>query len=286
VSAQKFTVGSSIKGSYHFLSTHLPHFFRLIYGPLILWVLIKLAEQILQIEYNIEMTSIYYLNFITAAFAIVWYRQYLLGSDYASYRLLLKHGFTGTKMTLRRFGRVLVRIIVITLGLLIPTLIISISTMIYLQGQGVLVSEAFIQELAVKSTFVVMLIFSPILVRLSLFTAGFALGRTSLSFKDVWVKTRGYTVTLWWVALRGFLPLSIYSYILTWFLRQMAEKMSVHYIVSTVFIETLAGFLTFMMLSIVVAANAEAFRVLIGVRDSDLPHRPDAGIPRDRNITA
>ena len=282
VSPQKFTVGSSIKGSYHFLSGHLPHFFRLIYGPLLLWVLVKLAEQILLNEHNIEMTSIYYLNFITAAFAIVWYRQYLLGTDFASYRLLLKHGFTGTKISLRRIGRALVRIIVISLALLVPTLIISIGMMLYLQGEGVQFTESFIQELANKSTFVVMLIFSPILVRLSLFTAGFALGRTSLSFADVWDNTRGYTVTLWWVAIRGFLPLSIYSYILTWFLRQVAEKMSVHYIISTIFIETVAGFLTFMMLSIVVAANAEAFRVLIGVRDGDVPHRPDAGAPRER----
>ena len=118
-----------------------------------------------------------------------------------------------------------------------------------------------------------MLVFSPILIRLSLYAAGFALGRTSLRMQDIWKRTRGYTVTLWWVTLRAFLPLSIYSYILTLFLDVMSEKLSINYIVSTIIIETLAGFLTFMILAIVVAANAEAFRILIGVRDGDVPHR-------------
>lgn len=277
---QELTVGSSITESYVFLSEHMTHFFRLIYGPLIFWVLVKLSEQILAKEYNIQISGDNFLHLFTAAFAIVWYRQFLLGADYASYRLMLKEGFTGNRFTLRRFGRTLVRIAVITLALLVPTLIISISMMIYYRGQGVLLSESFIQELAMRSTLIVMIIFSPILVRLSLYTAGFALGRTSLSFGQIWQRTRGYTVTLWWITIRGFLPLSIYSYVLTWFLHVVTEKMSVNYIISTLLIETLAGFLTFMMLAIVVAANAEAFRILIGIRDGDSPHRDDAGLPR------
>lgn len=277
---QKLTAGSSIAESYHFLAGHRPHFFRLIYGPLFMWVLVKLTEQILINEYNIQINGKNFLHLFTAAFAIVWYRQFLLGADFASYRSLLKNGFTGNKFTLKRIGRAVIRIAMITLALLVPTLMVSIGMMIYYQGQGIQLSESGLQELAMKSTFIVMMIFSPILVRLSLYTAGFALGRTSLSFTQVWKQTRGYTVTLWWVAIRGFLPLSIYSYILTWFLHEVTSKLSVNYIISTILIETLAGFLTFMMLAIVVAANAEAFRVLIGIRDGDTPHREDAGLPR------
>ncbi len=245
-----------------------------------MWVLVKLTEQILINEYNIQINGKNFLHLFTAAFAIVWYRQFLLGADFASYRSLLKNGFTGNKFTLKRIGRAVIRIAMITLALLVPTLMVSIGMMIYYQGQGIQLSESGLQELAMKSTFIVMMIFSPILVRLSLYTAGFALGRTSLSFTQVWKQTRGYTVTLWWVAIRGFLPLSIYSYILTWFLHEVTSKLSVNYIISTILIETLAGFLTFMMLAIVVAANAEAFRVLIGIRDGDTPHREDAGLPR------
>jgi len=270
---QKLTVGTSIGESYHFLSTHLPHFFRLIYGPLILWVGVGIAEKTLARDYHIELHGNYILNLVTAAFAIVWYRQFLLGSKYASYRQMLKTGFSGKRLSVIRLLRTALRIIVISMALLVPTLMISIGMMIYYQGQGVLFSDAVIQQLAVKSTFVVMLIFSPLLVRLSLFTAGFALGRSSLGFREVWQRTRGYTVTLWWVALRGFLPLGIYSYTLSWLLKRLAEEMSVNYIISTLFIETVTGFLTFMMLAIVVAANAEAFRILVGVRDGDVPHR-------------
>lgn len=279
---QKLTVGSSITESYRFLAGHMSHFFRLIYGPLILWLLVMVTEKILFIEHNIQINSIYFLNIITAAFAIVWYRQFLLGADNASYRQLFKSGFSGGPLSIKTVGRVLVRIIVVSLALLIPTLILSTGMMAYYHGQGVPFSERFIQELAIKSTLVVMLIFSPIFVRLSLYTAGFALGRGSLSFQDVWRRTRGYTVTLWWLTIRAFLPLSIYSYILTWFLGAVTKELSVNYILSTLLIESLAGFMTFLMLAIVVAANAEAFRILIGVRDGDVPHRNDGQRPEKR----
>ena len=277
---QELTVGSSIAESYRFLTSHLPHFFRLIYGPLFLWVAVKLTEQILLREYNIQINGNNFLHLFTAAFAIVWYRQFLLGTDYGSYRQLLKKGFTGNPFTLKRFGRALVRVVIITLALLVPAMIISMGLMVYYLGQGVEFSESVIKELALKSTFIVMVAFSPILVRISLYTAGFALGRDSLSFRQVWKQTQGYTVTLWWIAIRGFLPLSIYSYILTWFLNKVAANLAINYIISTALIESLAGVLTFMMLAIVVAANAEAFRILIGVRDGDTPHREDAGQPR------
>lgn len=269
---QKLTVGASIAESYSFLTGHMPHFFRLIYGPLFLWVLVKLTEQILINEYNILIDGKYLLHIFTASFAIVWYRQFLLGADYASYRLLLKKGFSGNRFTLKRFGQGILRIIVITLALLVPAMIISVSLLIYYQSQGVPFSEKTVQMIAVKSTFIIMMILSPIWVRLSLYTAGFALGRTSLGFSEVWKQTRGYTVTLWWIAIRGFLPLSIYSYVINWLLHEAAKEMSVNYIISTLLIEMLAGILTFMVLAIVVAANAGAFRILIGVRDSD--HRP------------
>ncbi len=277
---EKLTAGSSITESYRFLANHMDHFFRLIYGPLIIWVMVKLSEQILAREYNIQINGTTFLHLFTATFAIIWYRQFLLGADKARYRLLFNRGLIGSRFTVKRFFRAVFRIMAITVALLVPTLIISIGMMIYYQSQGLLFSESIIQEMAMKSTIIVMLIFSPILVRLSLFTAGLALGRSSLGFRQIWKHTGGYTVTLWWVTLRGFLPLSIYSLVLTWFLHGVAEKFSVHYIISTLLIETLAGFLTFYMLAIVVAANAEAFRVLIGTREGDGPHREDAGPPR------
>ncbi|PCI32898.1 MAG: hypothetical protein COB54_05785 [Alphaproteobacteria bacterium] len=259
----------------------MPHFFRLIYGPLILWVLVKVTEQVLNREYDIAFNGKNILHLFTAGFAIVWYRQFLLGSDYASYRLMIKKGFTGKQFTLKRFGRAVIRITVITLALLVPAMIISIGIMLYYSSQGVIFTEDIIQQLATKTTFIVMLLFSPIMVRLSLYTAGFALGRTSLGFRQVWTQTRGYTATLWWMTIRGFLPLTIYSYILTWFLHRIMQEMAVHYILSTVLIESLTAFLTFMMLAIVVAANAEAFRILIGTRDGDTPHRDDSGPARE-----
>jgi len=279
LSEQKLTVAASIRESYHFLAGHMPHFLRLIYGPLMLWVGIRVAEQVLIRNYDFHLHGNYLLDPVTAAFAIVWYRQFLLGSRYASYRQLLKTGFSGNRLSLIRFGRTMLRIIIVSLILLVPTLIISIGMMIYYQEQGMIFSDDLIQLLAIKSTFVVMMIFSPILVRLSLYTAGFALGRSSVSFRDIWRRTRGYTVTLWWVALRGFLPLGIYSYIVTSLLKNLAVTLSVNYILSTIIIEMLTGFLTFMMLAIVVAANAEAFRILIGVRDGDAPHRQQATRP-------
>ncbi|MCK5426012.1 MAG: hypothetical protein KAI89_11590 [Emcibacter sp.] len=272
VQKQKLTVGASITESYRFLTGHMPHFCRLIYGPLLLWVMVKLAEQILMREYDIHMDGKYLLHLFTAAFALVWYRQFLLGDDYGSYRLLLKTGFTGTQFTLKRFGRSIVRVVVITLALLIPAMIISIILLIYYQNRGLPFSDSVIRMIAIKSTFIIMLILSPILVRLSLYTAGFALGRSELGFKQVWKQTRGYTVTLWWITIRGFLPLSIYSYVINWLLHEAIRNTSVNYIISTLMIETLSGILTFMVLAIVVAANAEAFRILIGVRESDPDH--------------
>lgn len=283
---KKLTVGASIRESYRFLAAHISDFGRLILGPLVLWVLIKVTEQVLLHTQQIEFNSIYLMNLVTAAFAIVWYRQFLLGATHATYGQLLKKGFNGRSFSLRRFGRTLLRIIVISFALLVPTLLLSISMMLYYQGQGVHFSELAIQELAIKSTLVIMMVFSPLLARLSLFTAGLALGRTSLRFRDIWKSTRGYTVTLWWVALRAFLPLSLYTYVLTFLLREAAERMNIHYIAATIVIETLAGFLTFIMLAIVVAANAEAFRILIGVRDGDAPHRSDSGTPRTTTAVA
>jgi len=221
------------------------------------------------------MNSLYARSFITAGFAIAWYQQYLLGESRTSYLSLLRKGFSGTQFSWSRFGRTLLRIIVISLALLLPTLILSIGMMAYYSSQGIIFSEDLIQELAMTSTFTVMLIFSPILVRMSLYTAGFALGRTSMNFKQVWNNTRGYTVTLWWVALRGFLPLSIYSYVITLLLRNLTDKLDMHYILSTILIEMIAGYLTFMMLAIVVAANAEAFRLLIGVRKRERSPQED-----------
>jgi len=286
VQSSELKVEASIKESYKFLTSHLRHFIRLSLGPLVGWVLVKLAEEILKTEYQIEFDSVYILSFISAAFAIVWYRQFLMGTKYASYSQLVKQGFRGDGFSASRLGRFFMRIIVITLALIIPTLILSISTMLYLHSQGEVVSEAVIQDIAIKSTFVVMLVFSPALVRLSLLTAGVALGRSSMSLKEVWKRTQGYTVLLWWLSIRAFLPLTIYSYLITLFLERAAKQIELHYVWVILVVEIPAGILTFIMLAIVVAVNGEAFRHLIGVRNGDTPHRPDSGPAREEDAAS
>lgn len=274
-------IEASIKESYHFLTTHIRHFVRLSVGPLVCWLLIKLAEKILKIEYQIHFDGGYLLSFISAAFAIVWYRQFLMGTKYASYLHLLKNGFSGDGFSASRLGRFLMRVIIITLVLIIPTLILSIGTMLYLKSQGIGVSQEVIRDIAAKSTIVVMLIFSPALVRLSLFTAGLALGRHAMTMKEVWQRTQGYTVLLWWLSIRAFLPLTIYTFLFTWLLKEASKHLDLHYFWHTLVIEIPAGILTFIMLAIVVAVNGEAFRHLIGVRKGDVPHRTDAGPSRE-----
>lgn len=259
----------------------MQHFLRLSCVPVILWAASRLLEKILFFEYGIIFDSNILLACITASFALVWYRQFLLGSELATYRGLFKKGFSGGNFTLARLFRSFLRIFVITLALVIPTLIISISVMVYYAFQGVILDDVAIEDLAIKATFSVMLLASPALARLSLYTVGVALGRRSMKVGDVWEKTRGTSLVLGLLVLRAFLPLAIYTKMLSWLLERIAERLEMHYVWASLLVNIPTGFLTLMMLAIVVAANAEVFRILIGFRAGDAPHRPDAGPVRD-----
>ncbi len=278
---EKFHVGSSISESYTFFQNHIRHFIRLSLGPLVLWLLLRLLEEYLPRAYGLSFEASYLLSLVTAAFALVWYRQFLLGAELATYGRLLKQGFTGGGFSPGRLLRSLLRVVVISLALVIPTILLSLVALFYYQSQGEAFSQNQLNEIVLKCTFVVMLLVSPFLVRLSLFTAGIALGRRSMTLRDVWDKTRGYSLALWLLTFRAFLPITIYAYVMTRLLQAITEQLDLHYVVATLVVNIPAGLLTFFMLAIVVAANAEAFRVLIGVREGDAPHRANAGPRRE-----
>ena len=76
-----------------------------------------------------------------------------------------------------RFFRSIVRIAFTAIVLFVPTLMLSVGYMIYQYSQGKFLDSAAIESVAFKSTTIVLLMFSPILVRLSQYTVGVALGR-------------------------------------------------------------------------------------------------------------
>ena len=118
---------------------------------------------------------------------------------------------------------------------------------------------------------------SPFVFRLSLLSAGLALGRRKIGFKDVWLKTRGYTTTLWWMTLRAFVPIALFNYIFRQLWLATIDKMAVNLYLKVFMLEFVMGLLNLFMIALIVAANAEAFRIIIGVRASDAPHRRQVG---------
>ncbi len=126
--------------------------------------------------------------------------------------------------------------------------------------------DAAIQDVAFKSTTLVILLFSPILVRLSLYTVGVALGRQAMSLRDIWKRTSGSTWILWLLILRAFLPITLYTYFITWAFETISNKLAMDYVWSSLFVNVPTAFLTLMMLAIVVAVNGEAFKVMVGIR--------------------
>ena len=281
MSKSVFRVGSSIAESYNFFLTHLPHFFRLVAGPFILWILFKSLEKILINEYGIKFNTTYVISLFTASFALVWYRQFLLGAQHASYTRLVAQGFRGGNFSLLRLGKSLLRIGVITLALVVPTIVLSITSLLLFNGDGEPMTKKELHELVFKCTIVVMVLVSPLLVRFSLLTAGQALGRRNMKLSHVWQKTSGFTFALWMMTFRAFLPISLYAWVLSWMLKEIVANVEMHYLLAVLVVNVPASLMTFFMLAIVVAANAEAFRVLIGVREGDAPHREDSGVSRE-----
>ncbi|WP_417316691.1 hypothetical protein [Emcibacter sp.] len=283
MSQKVFQVNSSIAESYNFFLTHLPHFVRLAAGPFILWISFKTLEKVLLNEYGIIFDTTYVVSLITAAFALVWYRQFLLGATHATYANLVAQGFRGGNFSLLRLGKSILRVGIITLALVVPTIMLSLAALLIYQADGHPFSRAELNELVLKCTIVVMVLVSPLLVRLSLYSAGMALGRRNMKLSHIWQKTSGFTFALWMMSFRAFLPISLYAWVLSWMLGEIVANVEMHYLLAVLVVNVPAALMTFFMLAIVVAANAEAFRVLIGVRDGDAPHREDSGVPRDQS---
>ncbi len=263
------SISGAITGSYLFFMSHFNHFIRLSVGPMLIWVLVELGSEYAVHNHGIILDSMVTRAMISAAFALVWYRQFLMGDKYATYDQLFDHVLSPGVFNIYSLLRSVARIVITTIILFIPTLMLSISYMFYQYSQGVLMDEAAIQDVAFKSTTLVVLLFSPVLVRLSLFTVGVALGRRSMSVREVWQKTSGSTWSLWLLILRAFLPITLYTYFITWAFETIAVKLSMNYIWSSLFVNVPTAFLTFMMLAIVVAVNGEVFKILVGTRKEE-----------------
>jgi hypothetical protein len=262
----EISISGAITGSYLFFMSHFNHFVRLGWVPLIIWVLVELACDYALNEHGLIYDSMVPRAIVSASFALVWYRQFLMGEKYATYDQLFDNVVSPGVFNLYSLLRSVARIVITTIILFVPTLMLSISFMFYQYSQGVLMDEAAIQDAAFKSTTLVILLFSPILVRLSLYTVGVALGRRKMSLRDVWKKTSGSTWVLWVLILRAFLPITLYTYFITWAFETISKKMGMDYFWSSLFVNIPTGFLTLMMLAIVVAVNGEVFKVMVGIR--------------------
>lgn len=262
----EISISGAITGSYLFFMSHFNHFVRLAWVPLLIWVLIELGCDYALNEHGLVFDSMVPRAIISAAFALVWYRQFLMGEKYATYDQLFDHVVTPGVFNLYSLLRSIARIVMTTIILFVPTLMLSISFMFYQYSQGILMDEAAIQDVAFRSTTLVILLFSPILVRLSLYTVGIALGRKTMSLRDIWKKTSGSTWVLWILILRAFLPITLYTYFITWAFETISKKLTMDYFWSSLIVNVPTAFLTLMMLAIVVAVNGEAFKIMVGIR--------------------
>ena len=268
-SGNEISINGAVARSYLFFMSHFNHFLRLSFFPILTWVALELFVEYAQVEYGMGYDSMVPRALVSAAFALVWYRQFLMGEKYATYGQLFDHVVTPGVFNIYSLLRSITRITLTTIILFVPTLMLSISYMFYQYSQGILVDDAAIQDIAFRSTALVILLFSPILVRLSLFTVGVALGRRSMSLRNVWSKTKGYTWVLWVLILRAFLPITLYTYFITWAFERISQHLVMNYMWSSLFINVPTAFLTFMMLAIVVAVNGEAFKLLFGIRSEE-----------------
>lgn len=265
----ELSVSGVITGSYLFFMSHFNHFIRLAAGPLMIWIAVELGCAYALNEHGRVYDTMVPRALACAAFALVWYRQFLMGEAYATYSQLFDQVVSPGVFNLYSLFRSIARIVITTVVLFVPTLMLSVSYMFYQFSQGVLMDDAVIQDIAVKSTTLVLLFFSPVMVRLSLFTVGIALGRKTMSLRDVWRRTSGYTWVLWLLIFRAFLPITLYTYFITWAFEIVSKQFAMSYVWANLFVNIPTAFLTFMMLAIVVAVNGEAFRALIGIRETE-----------------
>lgn len=269
--AGQISIGGTISQSYQFFTSHFIDFLKLGSLPFFGWVLVEFICDYMFLKHQIVYDSSIPLAIISATFALLWYRLFLMGTEYATYAQLFEHVFSPGIFNLNNLLKSIMRIVLTTIILFVPTLMLSISIMIYQFSQGMLLDDEAIRDIAVKSTTLIVLLFSPILIRLSFYTVGIALGRRSMSLRAVWKKTSGNTLTLWLLILRAFLPISLYSYCVTWMLGELIEKFSISFLWASLCVSIPTAFFTLMMLAIVVAVNGEAFKVLFGVRVASRP---------------
>lgn len=253
--------------SYNYFINNFTRFMKLVYVPIILWVIVALVRDYFIFEHNIRYDVTVPRAMISAGFSIVWYRQFLLGSEHATYGQLFDNVLTPHVFDVYNFLKSIARIMITTIVIFVPTFMLSIFALSYKMYLGMMVNPAIVQQVAIKSTTGMLLLCSPILIRLSLYGAGVALGRRRMSIREIWKKTTGNTATLWFLNLRAFLPISLYSYFLVWAFEIIAKQFSMHYVWENLFVNIPAAFCIFMMLAIVVGANGEAFKLIFGIRE-------------------
>ena len=266
---QRVSISTVIGLSYQYFMSNFPRYMKLVYVPIILWVLVEVVQDFFIVEYNLYYDIKVPRAMISASFAIVWYRQFLLGSKHATYGQLFDNVLSPHVFDIYNFLKSITRIIITSILLFVPTFMLSLFALGYKVSQGMIVNPEVIQQVAIKSTTLMLLLCSPIIIRLSLYGAGVALGRRRMGIREVWKKTSGKTGTLWFLNLRAFLPISLYSYFLTWAFEIMADAFSLNYIWENLIVNIPAAFFTFMMLAIVVGANGEAFKLIFGIREKE-----------------
>ena len=269
MSGKKISVTDVMRLSYSYFVDHFSLFIKLSIVPMVLWVTLNMSAEVLLNEYGIAFNHLIPRAFVSAAFALVWFRKFLLGTEHGIYGKLYDHLKTSRTFNIATILRSILRVIIITVVIIVPTLMISLAIIVYQISQDVTITNEMLQQLAQVSTFIVLLMVSPILIRFSFYSASLALGRRKTRLREVWRKTAGYSWNLWHLVIRAFLPLSLYTYALDEGFSKLAEKFELSYIWAGLLINIPSAFMFFMMLAIVVVANAAAFKHIFGTRDQE-----------------
>ncbi len=264
----KISISRTISQSYLFFMEHFFDFVRLSFVPMIVWVSAEFLCDYLMYYYGAQLNPTVPRAMASAAFALVWYRQFLMGAKHATYLQLIDHVLRPGVFDLSSLFFSVFRIVLTSIILFVPTLLLSVSLMLYQYSRGVLIDNEAVQTIAIQSTTAIILLFSPVLVRLSFYTVGAALGRRRMSMRNIWRGTSGYTVSLWLLMLRAFLPITLYTYFITWAFEKIANRLAVDFMTTSLLVNIPSAFFTFMLLAIVVGVNGEAFKHLFGIRTS------------------
>ena len=268
-SDNKISVTDVMRFSYTYFVHNFSLFVKLSIVPMLLWILLNVSAEVLLNEYGIAFNHLIPRAFVSASFALVWYRKFLLGMEQESYGKLYTHLKSRRTFSIASILKSILRVVIIAMVILVPTLMVSLAAVVYQISQGVTITNEMLEQLVQITTFIVLLTVSPILIRFSFYSASIALGRRQTRLRDVWRKTTGYTWNLWHLVIRAFLPLSLYTYALNEGFSKIAEKFELSYVATSLLINIPSAFMVFMMLAIVVAANATAFKQIFGTGDKE-----------------